>query len=99
MNLSNTERARQSTVNCRSPIGNVLIFSFHAISADVMRCYLFRGGQSIRFLPRDIKHVLPRMFVQRPDNKRFLDDEDRIAELAARLKFEDTHFRAWYSHH
>merc|ERR1712087_68184 len=87
----------KSSVTCRTTAGNVLIFSFHVISPDVTRCYLYRQGQSIRFLPRDIKDVLPRLFADSPENLRFVKNEEHISALAARLNFSDKLFDAWYN--
>lgn len=91
------DRVRRSCVTSLSPCGGkVVTFSFHVVSAEVVRCYLYRNGQCIRFLPRDIKAVLPKHFAQSPENMCFLEDAERVAEMSARLSFTDTHFDAWY---
>ena len=42
--------------------GSVLTLSLHAKQADVVKLYLFCHGQGIRFMPEDIKVVLPMLF-------------------------------------
>eukprot|EP00483_Globobulimina_turgida_P007286 UN07300 len=59
MHMNPKERLRNSTISCgTAPGGNVLIFSFHIHSEDIIKCYLFRDAQITRFLPQDIKHML-----------------------------------------
>merc|ERR1712087_89591 len=83
--------------NCLFPHDeHMLTFSFHVISADIVRCYLNRGGHHIRFLPGDIKDILPSFFTERQDNTQFLKNEEHICTLVARLKYYDKFFRAWY---
>jgi len=42
--------------------GRVLTFSFHVISQDIVRIYLYKSGQMIRFFPEDLKVLLPRFY-------------------------------------
>jgi len=43
--------------------GRMLVFSFHIMSKDEVRCYLFYQGQCFRFLGEDLLNVLPTFFV------------------------------------
>jgi len=78
--------------------GGVITFSFHVFSEDKMKLYLYFQGQMIRFLPRDIKLLLPRLFVPNEDNEKYIADKtgdlDKvIKELEGKLL--DTQFAAW----
>merc|ERR1712083_434887 len=42
--------------------GSVLTLSIHAKQENVVKMYLFINGQCIRFMPEDVKTVLPVLF-------------------------------------
>merc|ERR1712242_397827 len=42
--------------------GSVLTLSIHAKQENVVKMYLFCNGQCIRFMPEDVKTVLPVLF-------------------------------------
>ena len=48
--------------------------SFHVDSAENIRCYLYINGQCTRFLPPDIKMVLPLFFEKNKVNDAFVND-------------------------
>ena len=49
----------RSTSHCD---GSLLTLSIHALENDVVKCYLYWNGQKIRFVPRDIRSILPTIF-------------------------------------
>jgi len=89
----------RKTIAAQDPCkGGIMTLSFHVESADVIRCYLFINGQSIRFMPEDIVLVLPRFFDQKyADNKEWNakheDARRYIEEMNKALK--DVHFNAF----
>ena len=42
----------------------MVFFSYHIEAVDRIKCYLWWNQQCIRFMPRDLKNILPRMFVE-----------------------------------
>merc|ERR1740123_996118 len=42
--------------------GQMCVFSFHVMSAEEIRCYMFYGGQCLRFYANDIFNILPELF-------------------------------------
>jgi len=43
--------------------GQMCVFSFHVMSVDEIRCYMFYNGQCLRFYPNDIFNIIPELFV------------------------------------
>ena len=41
---------------------SVLTFSFHVKTEDVIKLYLYHNGQCMRFMPEDIKNILPLLY-------------------------------------
>lgn len=76
--------------------GPQLTLSFHVDALDNMRCYLYINGQCARFMPPDIKMVLPRFFDDSDVNKKFVDSE-RIDKIIDGLdgKLRDDIFQAF----
>jgi len=77
--------------------GSLMTLSFHVHSVDVIKCYLYFGGQIIRFMPSDIKNVLPRLFnMDFPGNAEFVKSKliDEYAEAMARMLM-DCQFEAF----
>merc|ERR1719189_888011 len=50
--------------------GSVLTLSIHAKQENVIKMYLFCNGQCIRFMPEDVKTVLPILFNMEYGNNR-----------------------------
>ena len=42
--------------------GQMLVFSFHVLGAEEIRCYLFCNGQFLRFHPNDVVNILPILY-------------------------------------
>ena len=55
--------------------GQMFVISFHIISKDEIRCYLFYQGQCFRFYGEDLINVLPLFFV---DSKKARDIVNQI---------------------
>jgi len=64
--------------------GQMLVFSFHVMDAETVRCYMFYDGLCLRFYPNDVFNVLPELFAD-PDGVR--------KNLRTKLKSEDTVWR------
>merc|ERR1712060_643529 len=39
-----------------------IMLSFHCLSVDEIRCYIYINSQGMRFMPEDICHLLPIFF-------------------------------------
>eukprot|EP01083_Nonionella_stella_P019172 53292_1 len=52
----------------------LLTLSFHVKTQEIIKCYLFWNGQMIRFMPSDIKDVLPRLFASSEHNSSVFDE-------------------------
>eukprot|EP00483_Globobulimina_turgida_P009260 UN09279 len=100
LNMQTQERIRNSTISCRTapPGGNVLIFSFHIIAKDIIKCYLFRDAQCTRFLPQDIKHVLTHLFNKDYNtNNNFYKNDKQIYSMISKLTYSDKLFKYWFN--
>ena len=63
--------------------------SFHVEAADNMRCYFFINGQCARFLPEDLKLMLPLFFEPTDENVEYMDSKEldrMIKELDGKFK-------------
>eukprot|EP01084_Bolivina_argentea_P312447 540926_1 len=49
----------EASFHCK---GSLLTFSFIVKEQDQIKCYLYWNGQTIRFMPEDVKIILPRIF-------------------------------------
>merc|ERR1719295_851064 len=58
--------------SCKS---SVLTLSFHVKQADVIKLYLYHNGQSMRFMPEDIRDILPTLF-----NMEYLGNDDWLQD-------------------
>jgi len=64
--------ARNVTIGTHFPAkGSILTFSFHAREDRVIKLYLYFNGQCIRFMPQDVRDLLPRLF-----NMKFLGNTE-----------------------
>jgi len=108
--LNYFHNARKSVIPCLDPKdgnkeaalnalsqGPQLMLSFHVEAEDSMRCYLFINGQCTRFLPEDLKLLLPVFFdPNTADNKDFEDSEE-MDEIITALngKLRDDQFQTF----
>merc|ERR1711933_231124 len=73
--------------------GSLLTLSIHAKQEKVIKMYLFCNGQCIRFMPEDIKTVLPVLFnMDYGDNRNYLDGKeinDNIQAMQERIVDEN----------
>ena len=62
---SNATESSSDTYGVKDHLGGqMLVFSFHALSAEEVRCYMFYCGRCLRFYPNDIFHIIPELFVK-----------------------------------
>jgi len=78
----------------------LLTLSFHVKQEDVIKLYLYHNGQSIRFMPSDIKDVLPILFNMKwmnEANKRWLAREKEVNSYIERMErcLKDVEFEAF----
>jgi len=76
--------------------GKMLLLSFHVLSADEIRAYLYLEGGAIRFFADDIVNVLPLYFEQSHKNEVFIRSktcQDMIERVRKKLK--DRRFEAF----
>eukprot|EP01084_Bolivina_argentea_P000950 1741_1 len=79
-------------VKSRSPI---MTLSFHVLEEDVVKLYVFVNGQYFRFMPQDLKDILPVFFVSNDSNKEFKNGEkiktliEEIEPYLKDVKFDD----------
>ena len=65
--------------SCKS---SLMTLSFHVKTEEVIRLYLYFNGQSMRFMPEDIKDVLPRLFnLEYADNPGWLTRKDPDGDI------------------
>jgi len=76
--------------------GGMITLSFWVYSADKIKLYLYWNGGMIRVLPRDIKLLLPKIFVDNEENKKYVDG-DALKQLIEDLetKLVDKEFESW----
>eukprot|EP01083_Nonionella_stella_P152194 487483_1 len=80
---SNTRESFGATSHCRR---STLTLSFHVKEERFVKCYLYWFGQMIRFMPEDIKTVLPDLFNPKRQSKRNKEEEKYLNELIKELK-------------
>eukprot|EP01084_Bolivina_argentea_P079569 144318_1 len=71
-NQSNVSIKQQQKTALTGCYGSLMVVSFHVVSTEEIRAYLFLNGQCIRFLPQDIIGLLPKYFVDNEENKQFV---------------------------
>eukprot|EP01084_Bolivina_argentea_P155425 270844_1 len=77
--------------------GKLMILSFHVISPDENRCYLYLNGGMTRFFPQDIIDILPLFFEQTNENKIFKNSktaQNMVNQMNDKLI--DLRFEAFY---
>jgi len=74
-----------------------IVLSFHCLSAEEIRCYIYIGSQGMRFLPEDIRLLLPIFFDENyADNKKWADsDEAKKLVKGMQQKLRDDEFIAF----
>lgn len=95
VNVVRAKSAKQSTSDAygvRDHLGGqMLVFSFHVMGLEEVRCYMFYCGKCVRFYPNDIFHLIPELFVDskavRNDfYKRYSDIHDTFQRNFDRFK-------------
>ena len=95
------------TSHCKS---SLLTLSFQVIQYNEIHCYLYWNGQMIRFLPSDMKQLLPRIFNMNWNHKQnlhFLNNTNQHTNIdnimnQIKAKIQDdkfTAFRTWCKQH
>jgi len=76
--------------------GPQIMLSFHVEAEDNMRCYFYINGQCTRFLPEDLRMLLPLFFEESEENLKFVKGEG-IKQMIAGLegKLRDDQFRVF----
>jgi len=80
-----------------STTGPQIMLSFHVEAEDNMRCYIFIHGQCTRFLPEDLKLLLPYFFdPNTADNKKFVESKE-LEQIIQKLegKLRDDQFQTF----
>ena len=94
MKVKDTLRAKDSTCDEDE---SLLTLSFYVKSDEVVKLYLYRHGQLLRFMPEDIRTVLPKLFNMnygKKINQQFLKSKnvdehiDRMKGLLKDVEFE-----------
>ena len=77
--------------------GSVMTLSFHAKQQNVVKLYLYCHGQCIRFMPEDVKVVLPVLFNMNFGNNDAFLKGTRVDEYIEKMKSElqDIEFEAF----
>ena len=96
--MSLKDREKRGLINSLSANqGGTLLFSFHVESEYEIRCYVYVNGQAFRFLPKDIRLVLPKLFdMAWENNRKWIESKDcdvLIKKMNKQLK--DVYFRAF----
>eukprot|EP01083_Nonionella_stella_P102311 290959_1 len=73
---TDTESSFGGTSHCKR---GTLTFSFHVKEQTCIKCYLFWSGAMIRFMPEDIKSVLPHLFNPKKHHHPKLGHHEAIA--------------------
>lgn len=89
------EKEADPMLNAKT-LGPHILLSFHVEAADNMRCYIHINAQCTRFLPEDLKMLLPLFFEESQDNLNFV----KSPELKAMIdgldgKLRDDQFRVF----
>ena len=69
--------------------GQMCVFSFHVMSADEIRCYLFYSGQCLRFYPSDIINVIPELFENSEDVRTHMIEQMNEKDGKWKKQFDD----------
>ena len=91
-------RLQYHNVTSQTSDSSLLTLSFYVKTAKVIKVYLYYNGQCMRFMPEDIKTVLPMMFnMEYGENAEWIQREkevnDNIEQLTCCLK--DVEFQAF----
>merc|ERR1712228_601670 len=84
------------TMTSVSKKGGTMTFSFHVESVDVIRCYFYVNGQCIRFMPEDIKLLLPLFFDEKyGKNAEFANSKEAETLINEMKDLKDDKFKAF----
>ena len=77
--------------------GQLLTFSFQVDQADEIKCYIIWNGQTMRFEGDHIGKILPTIFVDSDENKKFVQSQSRkkMEEIFAQ-NIKDIRFNRFY---
>ena len=93
------EKAKFSNIGANTGCqGSVLTLSLHAKQANVVKLYLYYNGQCIRFMPEDIKVVLPMLFnMNYGNNAEFIKFEKQVNMYIKKMSYglQDEEFQAF----
>eukprot|EP01084_Bolivina_argentea_P107932 192919_1 len=76
----------------------LLTISFHVKSKDEVKMYLYFNGQMIRFMPKDIKIILPLLFnMEYGDNNGFIKNTEEVNPIIKNISkvIKDEYFNAF----
>jgi len=76
-----------------------LMLSFHCLSADEIRCYIYINSQGMRFAPEDIRYLLPLFFDPEYENNETWPNSDEAKQLVKEMeqKLRDDGFLAFFN--
>ncbi len=93
--LPKVQKTQRITSRCAAS-GQLLTFSFHVRARDNIKCYLLWNGQSMRFYPSDIVHVLAKIFVDdQYGNDEFISGKE-AKSLSSQMNINDSQFERFY---
>ena len=73
----------------------LITLSFHVLSTELIKCYLYLNGGGTRFEPIDLITILPRHFKKGAPSKSSLLDEQQLKHYFP-LKLKDEKFYSWF---
>merc|ERR1712113_962097 len=96
----------QTAYGVKDPLGGqMFVFSFHVMSSKEgleTRCYMYFGGECLRFYPNDIFHIIPTLFENPAEvhkHLRLLYDNDNSWKnrfLLFKEALQDNEFEKFY---
>eukprot|EP01083_Nonionella_stella_P046149 123562_1 len=92
---------RKNEVNIDSGYGAngaLIVLSFHVLSVNEIRAYLYWNGQVVRFFPEDMVSIVPELFVGNEMNKAFKESakgNEIVKQMKTKLR--DEKFEAFYN--
>jgi len=75
-----------------------IMLSFHCLSADEIRCYIYLNSQGMRFMPEDILHLLPIFFDSEYSDNAEWPKSDEAKQLVKEMEknLRDDGFSAFF---
>eukprot|EP01084_Bolivina_argentea_P120587 213768_1 len=96
---SSSDNYNETITSSNSCKGALLILSFHVLSSDEIKCYMYLNGTVTRFFPSDIINVLPLYFdPEMYKNKEFVKSQKQVNEIIEEMKskLRDYRFESFY---